>query len=523
MSTRKLDNTQVRQLGCKWKIRCTWKSQSRGKPGDKVFVVKVVNSGHSYELNPNPLSYFSHMKGLSEYKSQAAAARTWRTKVIPYSTTRRVLEDKEYGMLLRPSDYYNAVRSQPLDKAEGRSIAGLVVALQEAGFVYRTRLDIAYDEADVAVAAKLVQIWFAHPIQLRMARRFVSGFSLIVDGTFNTNKYRLPLLVAVGSLHTGATFPAFFSFCPAEDRESFDFCWESFKKECLRKPGEEVAADPGVIIADWGQGLVSSHQEAWPKTALQGCDWHAAQAMMKWLREKKYSQPALEGVYVGSDGLAGDSLASSDGVGGRTHIEGIKSFIWRYIKSANLLDLDVNRAALVNLLKEEHRYYIDVHWKKLEPRFIHHYTSTLLNLGSTSSQKVESYHPVVREFTNTHLPLEKAVDALIASVKTWSRSLASEEAPSLRSYPRLYQGADGEAFSLLKTKISLFAAKKIEQEWYEMSSILRGKETSTDLGVCNCSLLRGFSLPCRHFLRRAFESGEAIPRSLVHPRWWLGN
>jgi hypothetical protein len=49
--------------------------------------------------------------------------------------------------------------------------------------------------------------------------------------------------------------------------------------------------------------------------------------MIKWLREKKYSQPALEGVYVGSDGLASDSLASSDGVGGRTHIEGIKLFI----------------------------------------------------------------------------------------------------------------------------------------------------------------------------------------------------
>jgi hypothetical protein len=92
-------------------------------------VVKVVNLGHSYTLSPNPLSYFSHIKGLPEYKTQAAAARTWRSKVIPYSTTRRVLEDKEYSMLLRPSDYYNAVRSQPINKTEDRLIAGLVAAL----------------------------------------------------------------------------------------------------------------------------------------------------------------------------------------------------------------------------------------------------------------------------------------------------------------------------------------------------------------------------------------------------------
>jgi hypothetical protein len=99
-----------------------------------------------------------------------------------------------------------------------------------------------------------------------MARKFVSGFSLIIDGTFNTNSLRLPLLVAVGSLHTGASFPVFFSFCPSEDRASFDFCWESFKEECLRKG--PVVADPGVIIADWALGLIAAHDEAWPNTSL---------------------------------------------------------------------------------------------------------------------------------------------------------------------------------------------------------------------------------------------------------------
>jgi hypothetical protein len=56
-----------------------------------------------------------------------------------------------------------------------------------------------------------------------MARRFVSGFSLIINRTFNTNKLRLPLLVAVGSLYTSASFLVFFLFYPSEDRESFNF------------------------------------------------------------------------------------------------------------------------------------------------------------------------------------------------------------------------------------------------------------------------------------------------------------
>jgi hypothetical protein len=70
--------------------------------------------------------------------------------------------------------------------------------------------------------------------------------------------------------------------------------------------------------------------------------------MIKWFREKKYSHAFLEGEYV----------AVLDNSGKNFHVEGLKSYIWRYIKSANLPDLEVNRAALVNLLKDEHMYYI---------------------------------------------------------------------------------------------------------------------------------------------------------------------
>jgi len=41
---------------------------------------------------------------------------------------------------------------------------------------------------------------------------------LVVDGTFNTNSLRLPLLI-----DSGKTFPVAFSYCPSESKESFDF------------------------------------------------------------------------------------------------------------------------------------------------------------------------------------------------------------------------------------------------------------------------------------------------------------
>src|SRR5207248_10998319 len=45
--------------------------------------------------------------------------------------------------------------------------------------------------------------------------------------------------------------------------------------------------------------------------------------------------------------------------------------------------------------------------------------------------------------------------------------------------------------------------------------------TDLDLGPCGCQLLLRYSLPCKHYLLRACQTGIPLPKSLVHPRWWL--
>jgi hypothetical protein len=82
---------------------------------------------------------------------------------------------------------------------------------------------------------------------------------LVIDGTFNTNKYRLPLLIAVGVLNSGRTFPVSFSYCPSESDESFSFIWESLKEECF-KPDQNLPAPPPprVFFGDQAGGLISS-------------------------------------------------------------------------------------------------------------------------------------------------------------------------------------------------------------------------------------------------------------------------
>jgi hypothetical protein len=71
------------------------------------------------------------------------------------------------------------------DKEE--TIHGLLVALDEAGFVRRCRYDGVVDlETGMVISRKLVQIWFTHQDLLDTAARFVPGSVCSIDATFNT-------------------------------------------------------------------------------------------------------------------------------------------------------------------------------------------------------------------------------------------------------------------------------------------------------------------------------------------------
>jgi hypothetical protein len=112
--------------------------------------------------------------------------------------------------------------------------------------VYRSRFDVEQDADRLPISRKLVQLFFTHPLQLEAARRFISSFTMVVDGTFNTNIERLPLLVVVGVINKGKTFLVAFLYYPSESYLLYVFLWESLKAECFTAN----VPPPKVIIGD---------------------------------------------------------------------------------------------------------------------------------------------------------------------------------------------------------------------------------------------------------------------------------
>ncbi len=228
ISRRKRENTHITGSGCNWQVNVSFKDLDRRGSGNKAFQLTVKSLDHvGHPLLANPLSIQSHRKDLEEFRAVQAAASLHRQAVIPFSTSRRIFEAMdEFGVTLTAKEYYNSLRYTQVDKRNAHTIAAIQAALEDTGFLSSCRVAVSVADG----TRKLAQIWFSHSVLLEAAARFVSDFLLVIDGTFNTNNLRMPLLVAVGILNSGATFPVAFSFCPAENSDSYDFFWRCMKE-----------------------------------------------------------------------------------------------------------------------------------------------------------------------------------------------------------------------------------------------------------------------------------------------------
>ena len=140
--------TAVRQTGCKWSCRVSYKSVGKRGSGQKGYVLSVkCLDHHGHEMAINPFIFPGHKERLEEFQALKTQARAHRVSIIPYSVSRRVLEcADEFGLRLTSREYYNIVRIKPVDGTDEKSIEGLLVAIQEAGFIYEPRIE---DEIDI--------------------------------------------------------------------------------------------------------------------------------------------------------------------------------------------------------------------------------------------------------------------------------------------------------------------------------------------------------------------------------------
>jgi hypothetical protein len=218
--------------------------------------LSVKNGSHNHDAQ-DPIAFHQHRKLPDEIRLQVAAMS--RAGIKPKeiaSTVSQTYPDR----LWRMQDIYNIRRECKIDLLAGRSpIEAMLFELHNSEYEYNYHLD---SEMRVSM------ILFAHPKSLELLQRYPEV--LLMDCTYKTNRFRMPLLDILGSTGLGTTFYAAFVFLPGETEEDYT---EALKmlSDVLKK---RRIQSPGVIVTDRDKGLMKAIEHTLPATQNILCLWH---------------------------------------------------------------------------------------------------------------------------------------------------------------------------------------------------------------------------------------------------------
>ena len=174
------------QLGC-WKIRSK-------------------NLEHNHAPNPDPFQYHQHRDKIPG-RVAAIALATAHRGVITYKDSMAIIGNEGLPKLSK-TEFWNLQRKE--DKGtltRQEELEYILQLLESAGVHLRYREEYILGSDGERVGRVIKDLFWMSPEQIKMARRFVSGFMYETNATFNTNRLRLPLSVIVGIDNCGKTFP----------------------------------------------------------------------------------------------------------------------------------------------------------------------------------------------------------------------------------------------------------------------------------------------------------------------------
>lgn len=160
------------------------------------------------------------------------------------------------------TNIYNERYKHRSEKRAGRSQMQVVFEILHAkGYTYLYRTDDTTNE--------LEDLFFVHPTSLKIWHAFPQV--LMMDATYKTNKYNMPLLEIVGVTSTNSTFSIAFVLMD-EEKES-NYTWAL---NCLKSTFDGYDG-PYVIVTDRELALMNACANVFPTSNRLLCRWHISE------------------------------------------------------------------------------------------------------------------------------------------------------------------------------------------------------------------------------------------------------
>ena len=385
-----------------------------------------------------------------------------------------LLKRQHPNTLVSPKDIYNAreaLRRQKLGNST--PLQFLLKTLRENDWKHAIKQDSE---------GRVLFFMFAHPESIKYANLYNRVF--VIDCTYKTNRYSMPLLHIVGVSPSNSTFSIAFCFMQNEQEESYIWALKSFFSFLDPPPFHPV------LCTDRDLALLGAIKVVCPDNPHLLCIWHINK-----------------------------NVTSNTKQHFRTNIE-YQEFLQAWNQLIYSTTENDYNARLSEFGKQYQTSpalrYVKETWLIHKEKFIVAWTQQYLHLGNSATSRVEGSHA----FLKKHIGASTG-DMLIVFERI-SQALQTQHAALEYDFRRdqierpvvsLHQ-----LYTNIVTRTSRYSIRLIS----EQVTKARRATKIAPLPPCTYTLTRTMGLPCAHRISSLLESNKTIPLTDIHPFWRTG-
>ncbi|OBS15929.1 hypothetical protein FPOA_13340 [Fusarium poae] len=388
--------------------------------------------------------------------------RLIRRGIMPRQIT-NLMRDSSRQTVIKQKDLYNAIARSKQQLMEGQScMQALAQQLQDRGFWSRIQRD---DDT-----GRVKAVFFAHPRSIQYLKTYPEV--LIMDCTYRSNRYKMPLLDIIGVDCCGKSFCIAFAFLTGEAEH--DYAWALM---WLRHIFNLHQIDlPSVIVTDRSLACMNAlaSSDCFPDIPALLCVWHIDRAV------KAYCSPAFLRDH--------DNLQRHEDWG--AFYAAFREVMYAPTQTIYYEKLDDFKEKYALDHSREVGYILEAWITPYKHKFIKAWTNQYRHYGQTATSRVEGIHQLIKnEIDSASVDLFEAWMKMTLVIETQCDQLDQMQTDEHSRPP-----ADlvGGIWSVVRTWISSQALREVNKQVK-----LLQKEVSPCTGIFTKTL----GLPCSHTIR----------------------
>lgn len=321
----------------------------------------------------------------------------------------------------------------------------------------------------------LTHLFIAHPSSITLTKSYSSIF--LMDCTYKTNKYRMPLLNIVGVTSFNTTFFSTVVFLQKEEVTDYEWALDCFRKML------GLERQPLAIVTDRELALMNAIKVIFPNSTHLLCVWHIEKNIMaKCKKIFRTKDDWEEFIKTWTDVIRSPEEESFQG--------SWNLFVEKYKDHTSVIT------------------YIEKTWLPYKEKFIYAWTNKVTHFGNHVTSRVEGAHSKLKRYLQVSTGDLRGVKDKICLVidnefHEIKARLSSEKI-------RIAHKFQIPLFKQLIGHVSAYALGEILKQ-YELAR-------SNILPPCKDNFTSSMGLPCAHIIRAQFQP---LQLDDIHPQWRL--